>query len=81
MTWRLGFELDSRLAANDLDHKSESQVARKTKSLYNLSLLYIVYTVYIMFWPMQYVRAICSHRISRVQYNVETEKYVQDAIK
>ena len=45
MTWRLGFGLDSRLAANDLDHKSESQVARKTKSLYSLSLLYIVYIV------------------------------------
>ena len=37
VTWRLGLGLDSRLAANDLDHKSESQVARKTKSLYNLS--------------------------------------------
>ena len=37
MTWRLGLGLDSRLAANDLDHKSKSQVARKTKSLYNLS--------------------------------------------
>ena len=62
VTWRLGLGLDSRLAANDLDHKSESQVA-------------------IMFWPMQYIHAICSHRISRVQYNIETEKYIQGAIK
>ena len=37
MTWRLGLGLDSRRAVNDLDHKSESQVARKTESLYNLS--------------------------------------------
>ena len=37
VTWRLELGLDSRLAANDLDHKSDSQVTRKTKSLYNLS--------------------------------------------
>ena len=37
VTWRLGLGLDSRLAANDLDHKSESQAARETKWLYNLS--------------------------------------------
>ena len=40
-----------------------------------------VYTVYIMFWPVQYVRAISSHRIGCVQYNIETEKYIQGAIK
>ena len=108
VTWRLGLGLDSRLAANDLDHKSESQVARKTESLYNFSFdILIKYNASGCFqvWCLHrkrlsklfplvsrvlsvpyvlaraiYVHAICSYRISRVQYNIETEKYIQDAI-
>ena len=66
MTWRLRLGLGLRLAANDLDHKSESQVAKKTKSLYNLSFdISIKYNFSILFNTLIFFLALCDYSLKK----------------